>query len=213
MVTIGQKFAEERRRQGLTLAEISRSTKIREEFLRDIEKGDFKALPSASYAYGFVRNYAKFLGLPVDKSLAIYRREFDEKKSIDVLPRGFTNPKEYRVTRFKINRSTILIGFVFVIVLIFLLFQYRSAIFAPEIKVDYPKENSTVNSLTIEVKGKTDPDATLFVNDDQVSLDNSGSFRKQVTVFPGKSTIMFKAENRFGKVTILKRDITVKPGY
>jgi len=213
MIRIGQQFAEERRRQGLTIAEISQSTKIREEFLRAIERGDFKSLPGSSYAYGFVRNYAKFLGLPVEKSLALFRREYDEKKNVEILPRGFTNPREYSITRFKIGRSALLIFFVSLVVLFFVIFQYRSALFNPALKVQSPAANSTLSSLNIEVSGRTDPEATLTVDGSQVSVDDSGNFSKQITVFPGSVVIDVKAQNKFGKTSEVKRAITVKPGY
>lgn len=213
MIRIGTQFAEERSRQNLTLEEVSKATKIREEFLKAIERGDFKALPSSAYAYGFVRNYAKFLGLPTEKSLAIFRREFDEKKNIEVLPRGFSNPREFSAHRFKIGRSVILAGIFFIVIAIFLLFQYRSALFNPSIKVSTPTENQNLSSLTVEVVGRTDPDVALTIDDEQVSLDTNGNFKKKITVFPGDSSINFRAENRFGKVTILKRSIKVTPGY
>ena len=116
MKTIGQQFAEERKSKGLTIPEVAKETKIKEEFLRSIEKGDFKSLPSSAYASGFVRNYAKYLGLPPEKSLAIYRREYDEKKNVDVLPRGFSNPDEYTPPKFKFGRTVVLLVGLFLIV-------------------------------------------------------------------------------------------------
>ncbi len=212
MIRIGAEFAAERKRRNLTLAEVSKATKIREEFLNAIEKGEYKKLPSPAYAHGFVRNYAKFLGFHVEKSLALYRREYDEKTAYEVLPRGLTNPKEYSRKKTRIGRSTILFTFVVIIVGIFLLYQYRSAFLNPSLKVSLPKENSTTSSLTITVTGKTDPEADLSVDDEQVSLNEDGSFQKQITVFPGSTTITVKSVNKFGRTSVVKRDIIVKPG-
>jgi cytoskeletal protein RodZ len=211
MKTIGQEFAEERRRQGLTLAEVAKTTKIKEEFLHAIEKGDFKALPSPAYATGFVRNYAKFLGLPEEKSLAIYRREYDEKKNIEVLPRGFSNPKEYVPPQFRFGRSAALLILLFVVVAGFLVFQYRAAVFNPGIKIDSPKEKQEVHSLTIQTSGKTDPSATLMIDNKQVPINSDGTFTKDVTVFPGEDVITFNVQNKFGRVTTVERKILVKP--
>ena len=211
MVTIGQEFQDERKRQGLSLEEVAKATKIKQEFLRAIEKGDFKSLPSSAYAYGFVRNYAKFLGLPVEKSLAIFRREFDEKKNIEVLPRGFSNPREYIRPRFRMGRSAFLIGLLFLVVAGFLFFQYRSAVFNPELNIESPGQNQTINSLNVEVEGSTDPSATLLVDNKQVPIESDGSFKKTITVFPGNTTIEFRVENKFGRVTIEERSILVKP--
>lgn len=212
MIRIGATFSEERKRKNLTLEEISKATKIREEFLGAIEKGDFKALPSSAYAYGFVRNYAKFLGLPIEKSLALFRREFDEKKNIEVLPIGLANPREYALPRFRIGKSMFLVGLIFFAVVAFLIFQYRAAIFNPGLSVEYPLENQTVNSVNIEIKGKTDPNSTLSIDNEDVSVESDGTFKKVITVFPGDTSINFQVENKFGRMTLLKRNIKVLPG-
>ncbi len=211
MKTIGQEFAEERKRQGLTLEEVARDTKIKEEFLRAMEKGDFKALPSSAYAYGFVRNYAKFLGLPVEKSLAIYRREFDEKKNIEVLPRGFSNPREYVPPKFRSVRSVALLVLIFVVVAGFLLFQYRAAIINPGIDIEAPLENQELKSLEVDVRGTTDSASTLTIENMQVPINSDGSFEKKITVFPGDNVITFRVVNKFGRVTIAERKILVRP--
>lgn len=211
MIRIGPSFAEERKRKNLSIEEVARATKIREEFLLAIEHGDFKDLPSPTYAYGFVRNYAKFLGLPVDKTLAIFRREFDERKEVEVLPKGFIKPS-YFFPKFRIGRNVILVGVVCVFILGFLFYQYRSAIFNPKLEVNSPKENEVLNSLTVEIKGKTDPNATLSVENQEVPIGSNGEFIKKITVFPGSTTLNIRVENKFGRVTILERTILVKPG-
>jgi cytoskeletal protein RodZ len=211
MIRIGAAFAEERRRQGYSLEQVAKSTKIREEFLAAIERGDYKKLPSSAYAYGFVRNYAKFLGLPVEKSLAIFRREFDEKKNFEVLPKGLTKDDDFAIPKIRIGRGAVLGGLVLFVIVGFLLFQYRGALLDPGLEIEKPEENETVNSLTIEVQGNTDPSATLTVENEQVPVDGDGNFRKEITVFPGESAISFTSENRFGRKTKVERNIIVKP--
>lgn len=211
MVTIGQQFAEERKRQGKTLEEVAKATKIKEPFLRAIERGDFNSLPSSAYAYGFVSNYAKYLGLPVEKSLAIFRREYDEKKNIEVLPRGLSNPKEYVPPKFRFGRSLALLILVFVAVAGFLAFQYRAAFLDPSLKIEAPRENQEFRNPEVDVKGKTDPSVTLLVDQKQVPVNSDGTFSKKVTVFPGESVITFQVENKFGRVTTLERKILVRP--
>jgi len=210
MRTIGQEFAEERKVQGKTIEEVSKATKIKEEFLRAIEKGDFKSLPSPAYSYGFVRNYAKYLGLPVEKSLAIYRREYDEKKNVEVLPRGFSNPKEYTPPKFRLGRSILALSLIFVVIAGFLVFQYRAAVFNPGLSIDSPKENATLNSLVIDVKGKTDSASTLLIDNKEVPINSDGTFQKKITVFPGESVISFRVENKFGRVTTVNRKVIIK---
>lgn len=208
MIRVGQKLEEERLRRGLALQEVSEATKIREEFLSAIEKGDYKKLPSASYAQGFVKNYAKFLEMPEKETLALFRREFDEKKEFKVLPEGLVSPSGFSLRRFKMSFAAILV--VLLLLIGYIVFQYRYAIISPPLKISFPPEASVVSSSTVIVLGKTDPSSTIFVGDEQVSVNQDGTFKKEISVFPGKTTITVKAVNRFGKQTILDRHIMVK---
>jgi transcriptional regulator with XRE-family HTH domain len=52
--------------KGLSLTEISRQTRIGVGYLRKIEEGQFKALPSGFYARAFVRAYAEAIGVDAD---------------------------------------------------------------------------------------------------------------------------------------------------
>jgi transcriptional regulator with XRE-family HTH domain len=63
MQEIGIRLAEARKRLGLTLEEVERSTRIRAHHLAALERGEFESLPSHVQAKGFLRNYAEFLGL------------------------------------------------------------------------------------------------------------------------------------------------------
>ena len=61
MRRVSDLLKEKREEKKLTLKEIEGETKIKKEFLELIEEGNFQALPSESYALGFVKNYAKYL--------------------------------------------------------------------------------------------------------------------------------------------------------
>ena len=212
MIRIGSKFSEARIRKGLSIEEVSQATKIRKEFLEAIEDGQYNKLPSTAYAYGFVRNYAKFLGLNPEQSVAIFKREFDADKAFDVLPKSFSK-KEGTSKKIRVGRSVILTFGVFILIILFIFFQFKDAVFSPSLIVNEPQENQTVFSQDLQVKGVADPNSTVYVEDQLVSIDDSGNFTKIITVFPGKTSIDIKALNRFGKQTNLVRDINVKTGY
>ena len=210
MIRAGQKLKDERQRRGLTLSEISNATKIKVEFLSAIEKGEYEKLPSASYAHGFVRNYAKFLDFAEEKILALFRREFDGKKVYKVLPEGLVGQKEMPLKRFKIRQVVYLIVILFVLLLGYIIFQYRYAIINPLLYIQSPKESEVLSSSTTNIVGRTDPNSTVFVNDESVSVNSDGTFKKEITGFPGKTTITIKAVNRFGKQSIVERHVVIK---
>ena len=119
MVRVGERLHEERIKRGYTLEEVSKATKIRTSFLFDIEKGEYKKLPSGTYAHGFVRNYAKFLGLPDGELLALFKREYDEEKFLKVLPEGLLRKDDLPLKRIKFAQTFKVLILVFFVLLVF----------------------------------------------------------------------------------------------
>src|SRR3974390_443477 len=60
---VGQELRAARLRRGDDLATVSRALKIRKDHLDALEEDKFEALPGRTYAMGFVRSYAEYLGL------------------------------------------------------------------------------------------------------------------------------------------------------
>ena len=210
MVHAGVRLFEARIKKGYTLEEVSKSTKIRLSFLAAIEKGEYKKLPSGTYAHGFVRNYAKLLGLPENELLALFKREYNEEKLQKVLPEGLLGKDDFPLSKIKFAQAFKVITLVFLALLVYIVFQYRAAIFNPSLSVSQPLENSIISSQTVTVVGKTDPNSTVFINSEPAFLDKNGNFKKTVNIFPGKTKIVVKAVNNFNKTTIMERHIEVK---
>lgn len=209
MIRVGQKFREERMRRGLSIEDVSRGTKIRPSFISAIERGEYHKIPSASYAKGFVRNYAEYLGLSSREMLALFRREFDVEKHIKVLPESYTRHTEIPLKRARVRFTILGIAAILFLLGAFLFYQYRSAFFSPALTIETPKE-SVLETTDVTVTGKTEPSATVTVNNTPVALDEDGKFRKTVTVFPGKSVIIIRAKNRLGKESVVQKTVEVR---
>lgn len=211
MIRVGQRLYEERKRCGLSIEDVSKATKIRISFLSALEKGDYRKLPSSTYSYGFVRNYAKFLGLPEEEILALFKREYDEDKFYKILPEGLARGKDFPLRRIRFAQTFKVVILIFAVFLLYILFQYRYAILNPPLDISSPKEGEAIELPEVFVSGKTDSNATLFVNNEAVLLDKEGNFKKSISVFPGKAKVTVKAVNKFGRTTIIERNIEVKP--
>ncbi len=61
--SIGQQFREARERKGLSLAEAAEITRIKPTQVSAMERGDFSSMAAPLYVKGFIRIYAKTLGL------------------------------------------------------------------------------------------------------------------------------------------------------
>ena len=68
-MAIGQKLEEARNRKGVSIREAEESTKIRGDYLSAFESSNFKIDLPEVYLRGFIRLYARFLGLDQDSIL------------------------------------------------------------------------------------------------------------------------------------------------
>ncbi len=71
---IGEKLKNERIKQGYSLQEVEEDTKIRKYYLDALENDNYEVLPPKVYATGFVRRYAKFLGLDEGEYVEIFKQ-------------------------------------------------------------------------------------------------------------------------------------------
>lgn len=71
MESVGEFFRQVRETKGLTVDEVASKTRIRTDFVKALEEGNFAKLPDQVFARGFVRSYARSLGL--DEEDAIHR--------------------------------------------------------------------------------------------------------------------------------------------
>jgi cytoskeletal protein RodZ len=197
---------EKREEKNLSLAQVSNDTKIKKEFLVAIEENRFYSLPSESYALGFVKNYAKYLGISASTIVPLFRREYKSSK-IQVVPRFWKSQAKFN-RKFFLNSKSFLFLLSLLLIFIYIFFQYNSIIFPPGLSVSKPKNNQEIQGNAVEIVGKTDPYATIYIDGDEAYVDLSGNFRKSIFVFSGDKKIEIVAKNRFGRET--RREINIK---
>lgn len=72
LASFGEELRREREIRGISLKEIADATKISKRFLEAIEKNDHRTLPAPVFTRGFVREYARYLGLNVEEMVNRY---------------------------------------------------------------------------------------------------------------------------------------------
>jgi cytoskeletal protein RodZ len=82
----GDKFRKARERQGIKLEDVSNSTKIGSRMLRAIEEEHFDQLPGGVFNKGFVRAYAKYLGLDEEETITGYVAALNQFNSQGLVP-------------------------------------------------------------------------------------------------------------------------------
>ena len=72
LASFGEDLRREREIRGISLKEIADATKISKRFLDAIERNDHKTLPAPVFTRGFVREYARYLGLNSEEMVNRY---------------------------------------------------------------------------------------------------------------------------------------------
>lgn len=129
MESVGEFFKQVRETKGLTVDEVASKTRIRTDFVKALEDGNFAKLPDQVFARGFVRSYARSLGLDEEDAIhrfiqsagAFYEKQ-DERERLRV-----RQAEEERKRRANRKAVAVAIG-IAVLTLIFLLSREQSSV-------------------------------------------------------------------------------------
>lgn len=209
MRTAGQLLKEERLKKGFTVAQVEKVTKIRAKFIEAIETDDYKRMPALPYVQGFLRNYSDFLGLRSTTILAIFRRQYTlkDKHTKEIIEEPLTQSRV--LTRNKVILALVLLMIISLFGYFF--WQYRQLHEPPPLLIEQPKNELVVDVAEISIFGKTDPDATVMVNNEPVLIKEDGKFFVDVPLSIGNNTVVVEATSRIGEKTTLTRKITRTP--
>jgi len=107
---IGYSLRAARERQGIGLPEAELATKIRAKYIRALEEEDFDALPADTYARGFLRTYADYLGLDGEIYVDEYASRFHNAEWEDEPRSTRSRPPRPRRER-AIERRAVVLAF------------------------------------------------------------------------------------------------------
>jgi cytoskeleton protein RodZ len=74
MPAVGAYLRALRERQGVSIDEIARSTRVLHHYLEALERDDLALLPAPVFAKGFIRAYCQALGVPADEAITLYEQ-------------------------------------------------------------------------------------------------------------------------------------------
>lgn len=211
MRTVGQILKEARETKFYTLDEVEKSTKIRKELLVALESDDYSKLPPSTFVQGFIKNYAKFLGLDGQKLLAVFRREFSDQKHKPYVMDTFVKPLDKN--KLKITPSRALSMVITLIVLSFfayLWFQYRQFTGEPTLAIASPVDQLTTDNPMLVVSGKTDPEVKVMVNSQEIPVGIEGDFTQEINLSSQVNKISIIAVSKLGQKTQEERTVYLK---
>lgn len=162
MESVGEFFRQVRETKGLTVDEVASKTRIRSDFVKALEDGNFAKLPDQVFARGFVRSYARSLGLDEEDAIhrfvqsagAFYEKQ-DERERLKV-----RQVEEERKRQANRKAVAVAIG-IAVLTLIFLLSREQSSVLRRGTsELTSNKRSTQTTKETVEPGAHQDPEPT-----------------------------------------------------
>lgn len=210
MKTVGEILKQARLAQGISIVQVAARTKIQVKYLQAVEENHLDRLPAATFVKGFIRNYARVVGKNPEPLLAIFRRDYGQNETGQVVPREWLADRatphwQWTPTATAVSLAVMaVVGFAG-----YLGWQWQQFRRWPELEISSPQENQLVET-NVQVNGKTDADATVMVNNKAVIINQDGNFNDVVLLPSGKHTITVKATGRNGKTRTIQRTVAVE---
>jgi len=116
MESIGRYLRRERELRQVSLEELAQTTRIPFKMLQHIEDDDFEKLPGEIFARGFLKCYARALGIGSDEVLAVYGQQNRRVAAVTPAPIMAIQPPE-RGRRFGIAIALVILLILFTLAL------------------------------------------------------------------------------------------------
>jgi cytoskeleton protein RodZ len=100
-MTLGEKLRQAREERGISISEVAEQTRISPHYLDLIEQDDYRTLPGGIFNKGFVKSYAKFVGIDEQEALQDYSRLIAGQEGV-----VDEEPKTYRPEVLTDDRAT-----------------------------------------------------------------------------------------------------------
>lgn len=195
MLTAGNILKARRKELGLSIKRIANDTKIQEAYLEKLENNDFEDFDSLVFVNGYVKIYADYLGLEVDKLSAIFRRQTKQKNTSVKIHTNKSKNGIGSLSKF-ITPNNVLIGMgiTFVLgVIMFISIQFYNFRKAPILEIYTPSNQTVSQEKKIKVSGTTEHAVSVFINDNEINVDGNNNFTAQINLREGTNTITIKA--------------------
>lgn len=219
VMTLGEKIRKLRSEYRMSFAEVSRSTKIPIKYLEYLESAEYDKLPADVYVRGYLRSYARHLGLAEETLIKLYEKEQHINKNLgrERTVFGIKPRVPLQGSGFVVTSKELLIGgvvSVLFVIGVYLYQEFRSFVSDPYLVVMEPINGARVVEAGLRLSGKADARAVVSVNDALVLVASDGNFYEDLVLHPGQNTIVVVAKNRFDKEKkiVLSVEADIAPG-
>lgn len=199
MKNISEILKRTRIQSGITIEQVELATKIKKTYIEFLEKGEFEKLPSISATKGFIKIYAKYLGLNAEEALVIFRRE-NKNEEHHMMIKKRKSTKFNSIKNKRISLYILFISIVVILAIVYAVHEYISFKTPPTITIYSPIRVNTVSyKSSILFSGKITLGDSLYIDGDKInSINLNGDFSQQVGLQEGVNNIEIKIIDPLG---------------
>lgn len=208
--SLGDDLRELRERVGMNVEQASRHTKVLPSMIQAWEQGAWSSFGNeAAYLERMLRGYIRGFGGRESFYLNKFHQELGAlgvkpvQKQINEL-RPFHGLDLFWTMRVRVAllMSVFVFGLGF-----YMVAQARSLAEPPIVEISSPQDGQKLDKPIVHVQGKTAPEAFVYVNDQQATIHQDGTFDLNVEVPRGSTEIRIRVSKRHSREEVITRRI------
>ena len=211
-MTAGECLRRKREELNISIKDVSEKLKIKIGYLENLEESNYKKLPPDVYVKGFIKSYARLVGLDSEKMISVYDRE---KKIGDKIEKKYQKKEalanKLTTQNFAVITPKIVTAFLSLLILFivgyYLWHQISSFNSTPYLFVSSPYEDRIVNDSDLTVEGETERETAIKINGWDIFVNPDGYFKEEIMLQPGKNILVIEAVNKFNRTAKEIRNI------
>jgi len=177
-LTLGEKLRQAREERGISISEVAEQTRISPHYIDSIENDDYRTLPGGIFNKGFVKSYAKYVGIDEQEALQDYSSLIANQSGVPS-----DEPKTYKPEVLTDDRATssMIPTIIFAVIILGLmswgllkLVDYiQNQPSQPAANTNTASNTNTVNTNTNTANANV-PTAVTEVNEIKIEIKTSG---------------------------------------
>jgi len=205
--SVAERLKEKRQDLGLTIERLSAALSIPTKYLLALEAGEYDRLPGEVYAKLWIKKYCQALKLDTTSTL----KDFYKESHLQLNFSDFHH-KKFKKKRllFSLTPETfrnILVGAAILIFLVYLGWEVKNFIEPPYLQIIEPENNSITTESKTTIIGKTEPEVSLWINNQSVLADPEGNFTQEVELTNGLNSFEISAKKKRSQTNVINLSI------
>ena len=199
--------------KGLSPEKAAKAININVRYIRNLEKNNYKGLPADVYSMNILKSYARLLELNPATVLDIYTKE---KQLYLRTQRRKTQTKVTKLTKlFNIFLDPRFIKYAIIVLILLGVFYYigvsvNRIVSPPMLVIEAPEDNLVTQESQVTIKGQTEKEVNLFINNQPLLSDKDGNFTLSLDLQNKLNIIKISAQKKYSKEQVIYRRIYVE---